>query len=217
ELHRHLPDFLGLRIVLDEIAQHLLFFERFFQRDANLERNHFRQLVAEAVRLALHERDIAYHSLRRHRAERDDLRNRFAAVAVGDVLNDTIATLHAEVDVEVRHRYPLRVEKTIEQQIVLNRIEVGDFQRIRHQRTGARAAARPYRNTVILGPLDEIHHDQEVAGKTHLDDHVQLEIEPRAIFRLFFRKRWRVDVKPFRSKKKRKALIETVVRQLAEI
>jgi hypothetical protein len=38
------------------------------------------------------------------------------------------------------------------------------------RRARARTAPRPHRNAVVLGPLDEVGHDQEVAGKAHLVD-----------------------------------------------
>src|SRR3546814_8726191 len=42
-------------------------------------------------------------------------------------------------------------------------------------------APRPHRNIVRLRPFDEIGDDQEIAGKTHLGDDPDLEIEPRDI------------------------------------
>src|SRR3546814_6184051 len=48
-------------------------------------------------------------------------------------------------------------------------------------RARARAAPRPHRNIVILRPFDEIGDDQEIAGKAHLDDDPDFEVEPREI------------------------------------
>ena len=62
-----------------------------------------------------------------------------------------------------------------------DRVEVGDGQRPGDHRARARAAARPDRNVVGLGPLDEVGDDQEVAGEPHADDDVELEIEAVAI------------------------------------
>jgi len=47
----------------------------------------------------------------------------------------SVAPVHAEVDVEVGHRYPLGVQKALEQQIELDRIEVGDLST--HKRPGS--------------------------------------------------------------------------------
>ena len=44
------------------------------------------------------------------------------------------------------------------------------------------AAARPDRNAVVLGPVDEVGDDQEVAGEAHLHDGRGFEVEPLGIF-----------------------------------
>jgi hypothetical protein len=84
------------------------------------------------------------------------------------------APVHAEVDVEVRHRHALGVEEALEQQLELERIDIGDPQRPRDHRAGARAAARPDRDPVLLGPVDEVPDDQEVPREAHLLDHREL-------------------------------------------
>ena len=71
---------------------------------------------------------------------------------VGDVLDDPVAALHAEVDVEVRHRDAFGIQEALEQQVVLDRIEIGDAERIGHQRAGAGAAARTHRHAVARAP-----------------------------------------------------------------
>jgi len=76
-------------------------------------------------------------------AECDDLRDLVAAVRVGGVADHLAAAAVVEVDVEVRHRLPFRVEEPLEQQPVRNGVDVGDAQYKRHQaaRTGASAGA----------------------------------------------------------------------------
>ena len=50
------------------------------------------------------------------------------------------------------------------------------------ERARARAASRPDRNAMRLGPLDEVGDDEEVAGIFHAFDHLQLEGQTLAIF-----------------------------------
>ena len=64
------------------------------------------------------------------------------AVALPDVLDHLAAALEAEVHVDVRHRHPLGIQEPLEQQVEPERIDVGDAERVRHQRAGRRAAAR---------------------------------------------------------------------------
>ena len=90
-----------------------------------------------------------------------------AAVVLLHVVDDLVAPVLAEVDVEVRHRHAVGIEEALEQQAEAQRIEVGDGERIGDQRAGARAAARADRDALRLRPLDEVGDDQEVAGILH--------------------------------------------------
>ena len=147
-------------------------------------RHQLAQLVDLAVGHLQDAADVAQHAARLQRAEGDDLRHLVAAVALLHVADHLVAAVLAEVDVEVRHRYALGVEKTLEQQPEANRIEIGDGQRIGHQRSGAGAAAGADRNPLRLRPLYEVGDDEEVAGIFHAGDDAQFEIEPLAIFLL---------------------------------
>ena len=74
--------------------------------------------------------------------------------------------------------YARREAPELEQQVVLQRVEAGDVERVRHQRAGPRPAPRADRAAVVLCPVDEVGDDQEVAGEAHLQDRVDLEVEP---------------------------------------
>ena len=98
-----------------------------------------------------------------------------------DVLDDLVAPVHAEVDVEVRHADALGVEEALEEQLVGDRIDVRDAQAVGDERARARAAARPDGDAVVLGVADEVPHDEEVAREVHLRDDAELELEARAV------------------------------------
>ena len=107
----------------------------------------------------------------------DDLRHAIASIPFGDIRDHAIAAFDAEVDIEVRHRHALGIQEAFEQQLVGDRIEPGDTERISDQRAGARAAARADRNGVALRPIDEIRDDQEIAFEAHLTNDAELELE----------------------------------------
>ena len=65
-----------------------------------------------------------------------------AAVALAHVLDHLAAALEAEVDVDVGHRHPLGIQEALEQQVELERVDVGDAERVGDERAGRRAAAR---------------------------------------------------------------------------
>ena len=69
------------------------------------------------------------------------------AVLLLDVVDDAVAAVLAEVDVEVGHRHALGIEEALEQQLVAQRVEVGDAAASRRPANPrpSRARARPAR------------------------------------------------------------------------
>ncbi|MNK26768.1 hypothetical protein D3C87_451090 [compost metagenome] len=143
-----------------------------FQRPGihRIERDQLGQAIAEHVGHVQHPACIAHHGLGAERAEGGDLAHGGAAVLFLDVVDDPFAVVLAEVDIEVGHGDPLGIQEALEQQVIADRVQVGNAQRIGHERTGARPAPRPHRHAVVLAPVDEVLHDQEVAREAHLDD-----------------------------------------------
>ena len=152
-------------------------------RPARRRRHELGDRVDVAVAHAQHPADVAQRRLRRHRPEGGDLAHRVAPVLGLHVIDDAVAVGLAEVDVEVGHRHPLGIEEALEQQLVAERIDAGDVERVGDQRAGARAAPRAHRAAVRLRPVDEVGDDQEVARKAHLQDRLDLELEARDIAR----------------------------------
>src|SRR5690606_26760251 len=128
-----------------------------------------------------HPAHVPHHRLGRHGAEGDDLAHRVAAVFFCHVINYAVTAVHAEVHVEVGHGHPFRVEETFEQQVVFQRVEIGDFQCVGDQRTRTRTPPRPYRHAIVLGPLDEVGNDKEVARESHLHDTVEFDLQSLVI------------------------------------
>ena len=118
--------------------------------------------------------DVADDGLRLHRPERDDLRDVLAAVLARDVVDDLAAAALAEVDVDVGQRDALGVEEALEDQVELERIDVGDAQAVGDQAAGRRPAARADRNAPLARVADEVPDDQEVARVLHPLDHLDL-------------------------------------------
>ena len=83
------------------------------------------------------------------------------------MIDDFCPSAHAEINIDVRHRNPLRIEKTLEEQIVLQRIDVGDAEAVSDQRAGGRAPARTHRDAVFLRIANKVPYDQKIPGITH--------------------------------------------------
>ena len=136
--------------------------------------------VAHGERVAEDPAGVLDRLLGLDRAVGDDHRDPVVAVLVGDVADHLAAPTLVEVDVEVGHRDAVGVEEPLEQQSVDERVEVGDPQRVGHDRAGARAAAGPDPDAVVLGPVDEVGDHEEVAREAHAVDDAELEVRPLA-------------------------------------
>ena len=172
-------DLLGDRVLVVLGAERLALLEAVLEaRRATHDRvrDQLGELVALAVLVAEHAGGVARRRAREHLAEGDDLRDRLAAVLLDDVLHHALTAADGEVDVDVRHRHALGVEEALEEQVVAQRIEVGDPQGVGDDRAGGRAAARADRDAVVLRPLDEVPHDQEVGVEAHRVDDAELEL-----------------------------------------
>ena len=132
--------------------------------------------VAHRERVAEDPRGVLDRLLGLDGAVGDDHRDAVVAVLVGDVADHLAAATLVEVDVEVGHRDAVGVEEALEDQAVLERVEVGDPHRVGAHRAGARAAAGSDADAVVLGPVDEVGHDEEVAREAHPGDHADLEV-----------------------------------------
>ena len=170
-------DFVFLRQAL---RQHRLLFKRNRNRHVltGFVGNQLGQTFAKGVAHVQGATDISNGGTCRHGAERDNLTDGFASVLVLHVINHTITIGLTKVNIEIGHGNPLRVEKPLKQQVVAQRVQVGNVQGVGHQRTGPRASAWPHRTAIVFGPIDEVADDQKVAGKAHFQNRFDFEIQP---------------------------------------
>ena len=164
-------------------AQPRLLFDRGLQVALRAARYQLGHGVRLRVGDVQHARHVADHRARLERPEGDDLGHAVAAILLGHVRNHLAAPLVAEVDVEIGHRHPFRIEEPLEHQTVRERFDIGDAQRVGDQRRRPRAAPRPHRQLAAPRERDEVPYDQEIAGVAHGFDHAEFVIEARAQLR----------------------------------
>ena len=210
---RDAQQLLDLRVVLLHLPQRLALLERLVQRHVERRRNLLRHLVDVGERHLEHAAHVPHHGLRLHRPERDDLRHVLAAVLPGDVLDDLAAPPLAEVDVDIGQRDALGVEEALEDEVEVDRVDVGDAQAVRHQAAGRRPAAGPHRDALLARVADEVPDDQEVPRVLHLLDHVELVRQPPLVL---------VDGVPQRARRgelpqARQPILEAFARDVFEV
>ncbi|OPY89682.1 MAG: hypothetical protein A4E72_01022 [Syntrophus sp. PtaU1.Bin208] len=133
------------------------------ERHVQRERDQLGQAVRLRQRHAQHATDVANDGFGLHRSEGDDLGD--LAVLLADVINHIRAMLLADVDVDIWHLVSRRVHESLEQKIILDRIDVTQTQAVTDDCSDT-AAPGAHRNAVRAGIIAEIPHDQKVAGET---------------------------------------------------
>ena len=126
----------------DHVLEDRVLGERLVERHVERRRDLLGDAVDVGVRHVERAADVAHHGLRLHRPEGDDLRDVLAAVLARDVVDHLAAAPLAEVHVDVGHRDALGVEEALEDEIEVDRIDVGDAHAPRDERSGGRSAAR---------------------------------------------------------------------------
>ena len=123
---------------------------------------------------------IAHLAHRRARPVRDEVADHpgvLRPVALVDVLDDLLAPLRGEVDVDVRVGRPALVDEPLEQEVVGDRLDPADPERVRHDRAG-RAAPALGRDPLLLREAHQVPADQEELGEAGSLDDLELVGEP---------------------------------------
>ncbi len=161
------------------------------------------EAVADVQRQLLHACHVLERELRGHGSVGDDVRHVVLAVLVGDPLQHAAAPVVVEVHVDIGERDAVRVEETLEKQVVFYGVNLRYAQTVSHGTSCRRAAPRAYAHVQLLaGGADIVLHNEEVARETHRLHDVQFKLD--AFARLLVK---RVAVAACRS----------LVRQLAEV
>ena len=98
-------------------------------------------------------------------------------VEVLDVLDHAVAAFIVEVHVDIRHRDSLGIEETLKEEVVLHRVEVGDAEAVGYHASGGAASPGAYRDSVVLGPVDEVLDYEEVVRESHVGYGLELEVD----------------------------------------
>ena len=140
-------------------------------------------LIAVKLTEAKHPRHIANGLLSTKRAESDDLGHVVIPIPVMDILNELAAAIIRDIQINVRHLRPSRIEKPFKQQMVFNRIHFGNCQSKCHQRARRGTTPGTSHNPDFMGVVHHIPHYQEVIGEAHFINDFKLISEPLLIVR----------------------------------
>ncbi len=127
------------------------------------------RLEAEPQRL----RDLATCGPRAVRDDVADHRGVALAVLLVDVLDDFLAIVRRDVEVDVRHRPRVLGEKAFEEKVVLDRVDLGDVEDVRDDRVRGRSPALRG-DPVLLAEANDVPVDQEELREAASVDDVEL-------------------------------------------
>ena len=133
----------------------------------DVRRHRLGEALADRVRLIHHAGGVLERLLRLNGAEGDDLRDLLFTILIGHVVDNFAAATIVKVHIEVGHGDAVGVEESLEDQVVVERVQVGNTHRVRDHGACTGATAGAHANTVALSPVDKVGDHEEVAGEAH--------------------------------------------------
>ena len=138
----------------------------------------FAKAVADIKRQLLHTGHVLQRRLGGHGAVGDDVGHLLLAIFLRDPVEHAAAAIVIEINVDIGQGDTVGIQETLEQEVVLDGVHLGDTQAIGHGTTGGRTTARTNGNVQFLASgTDVVLHDEEVAWETHRLHNVQLKLD----------------------------------------
>ena len=150
--------------------------QSFIDRDIQLLRNHFCNSIHLCVREIHNTSDITDNTTGRQCTKRNDLYYTVIPVFTSYIINNFLSSFEAEVNINIRHGYSFRIQETLKQKVISNRIQLCDPQSIGNQTSCSGTSSRSYHNVMVTCIFDEIPHNQEIIDIAHIPDRGQFII-----------------------------------------
>ena len=131
-------------------------------------RNHLGETVALVNGDAGDARHVLDGTLGRHGTKRDDAGHVGCSIFVFHVIVRLCKVL--KINVYIRHGNTVRIEESLEQELVSDGVQVGDFEAIGHYGTGGGTTSRAHHAAHGTGGGDVVLHNEEIVRETHAAD-----------------------------------------------
>ncbi|KAF5069603.1 hypothetical protein DSECCO2_231300 [anaerobic digester metagenome] len=99
------------------------------------------------------------------------------------IIDHLLAAFIVKIGIDIRHALAVRIQETLKQQLILDRVNTGYTDTISYHGSRRRTTPRPDKNPEVPASLDKIRHNQKIPGKAHLTDHTQLKFNAVGNFR----------------------------------
>ena len=114
--------------------------------------------------------------------EGNDLNHAVITIFSSYIINNLLSPFEAKIHIDIRHGYSLRIQETFKEQIIPDRVQLGDPKCIGNQASCGRASSRTDHDIVVPGIFDKIPYNEKVIYISHVFDRRQLIIQ--ALFQL---------------------------------
>ena len=136
------------------------------------------QTVGFGKRQLFHTGHVLDNQFGGHCTVGNDVCHFLLSVFLGYPAQHLSAAIIIEVHIDIGEGDTVRVQETLEQQVVLNGVNLGNAQAVGNGRTGGRTTSGAYPYAQFgAGGIDEVLHDEEVAREPHGLHDVELELE----------------------------------------
>jgi len=133
ELDGVIQHLFGGRIILVLLTQIGVFFDANRQRNMaalSRRRHQFSQTITLGVRHFQYASDVAHRHAAEHLTEGGDIADVIFAVFLSTIFNHLVAARILNIDIDIRHGNTIWIKETLKQQTVLQRVKVGNIQRV---------------------------------------------------------------------------------------
>ena len=170
----HINQMMNLFVLCVHSCKLRIHLECLINRNIQFIRNHLGNRIDLRIRQIHHTSHITDDASCRQRTERYNLHHAVFSVFSHYIINDFLPSFKAKVNINIRHGYTLRIQKTLKKQIILDRIEFRDSKRIGNQASGRRTSSGSNHDIMITGILDKIPDNQEIIHISHILNCIQL-------------------------------------------
>src|SRR3989338_90900 len=120
----------------------------------------FRDAIDISISHAEHTPHIAHHGACFHFSKGNNLTD--VSIFLRHILNHFIATAHTKIDIDVRHADTFGIEKTFEEKIMRQGINIRNSKAVGHDRSCSRTSSRTDGQTLATSKFNKVSNDYKV-------------------------------------------------------
>ena len=139
--------------------------------------NHLGDGVYLGIRHVQNTAYITDHTAGCQSTKGNNLNHAIIAIFPPYIIDNFLSSFEAEVHINIRHGHSFRIQETLKEKIIPDRVQLGDSKGISNQTSCGRTSSRADHDIIVSGIFDEVPHNEEVIYISHVFDGGQLIIQ----------------------------------------